>query len=80
MRKERGVMGADFQTLAQAEDYIHAKQNGGRSTIAWYIVDWHRGFLVVRKAQARHCFPGVFDDGQASVTHTESLSSCLVHA
>jgi hypothetical protein len=74
MRKERGVMGAYFQTLAQAEDYIHAKQNGGRSTIEWYIVDCHIGFLVVSKAQARHCFPGLFDDGQASVTNTESIS------
>jgi len=64
-------MGAYFQTLAQAEAHIHYKQNGGRSTIEWYIVDCHIGFLVVSKAQARQCFPGLFDDCQASVAKTE---------
>jgi hypothetical protein len=74
MSEEKTRMGAYFQTLAQAESHVQDKKNVGRSKIEWCIVDCHIGFLVVSEAQARHCFPDLFYDAQASLTKTEYTS------
>jgi hypothetical protein len=61
---EGAVMAAYFETLEQAEKYIHQK-NRERSTIDWSIVDCQIGFLVVSAAQAHQCFPELFQGSKA---------------
>ena len=54
-------MAAYFETLEQAEKYIHQK-NRERSQIHWCIVDCQIGFLAISAAQAYQCFPDLFHD------------------
>ena len=57
-------MAAYFETLEQAEKYIHQKKHMARSQIDWRIVDCQIGFLIVSEAQAHHCFPDLFQDSK----------------
>ena len=59
---KRVVIGAYFDTLEQAEKHVHEKNTMWRGKIGWYIVDCHRGFLVISEAQANKCFPHLFAD------------------
>jgi len=56
---EGAVMAAYFETLEQAEHYIHQKKREHRK-IEWCIVDCQIGFLVVSAAQAHQRFPALF--------------------
>jgi len=59
---KRGVMGAYFMTLEQAEKHVQEKNTLWRGKIGWYIVDCTIGFLVISEAQANKCFPHLFAD------------------
>jgi hypothetical protein len=66
---EGAMMARYFQSLAQAEKHVYEqKHHPGYGKLQWCIIDCTIGYLVISAAQAKNCFPALFNGDEQSLT------------